>query len=247
MTIQFDDLRRVHGGGGRRRFGRLTTALALAAATALVASATGASARADSPGARSSSSYGFDDSLWTSPGLKRPMTLSPLAAWAPQCFAECGPTFGTYVVQRTELFSSDTADLAVNKAADSAGHAVALSGMVITERLDPYGFAADAGSWTDWGVVGERVLDSNGTHSWSLLSSDISLDAHWLPIELYRFEDSSVSMDFAANAPAGVSATPESSTWAMTLIGFAVLGVAGYRSSRNSRRLIDSSIRTCPR
>ena len=119
--------------------------------------------------------------------------------------------------------------------------------MVITERLDPYGFAADPGSWTDWGVVGERVLDSSGTHSWSLLSPDISLDAHWLPIELYRFEGSSVSMDFAVSAPAGASATPESSTLAMTLIGVAALGVAGYRSSRNYRRLIDSSIRTYPR
>ena len=48
-------------------------------------------------------------------GLKRPMTLSPLADWAPQCFAECGPIFGTYVVQRTELFSSNTADLSVEQ------------------------------------------------------------------------------------------------------------------------------------
>ena len=31
-----------------------------------------------------------------------------------------------------------------------------------------------------------------------------------------------------------LAATPEASTWAMMLIGFAGLGVAGYRSTRKS-------------
>jgi PEP-CTERM motif len=209
--------------------------------------ATGADASADAPGPRSGWSYGFDDSSWTNDGLKRPMTLSPLADWAPRCLAGCGPIFGTSVVQRTELFSSNNADLSVNKTADSNGHALGLTGVIITERLDPYGFAADPDSWTDWRVVGERMLDSGGTHSWSLLSPDISPDAHWLPIELYQFEGSSVSLDFAASAPAGASATPEPSTLAMTLIGVAALAVAGYRSSRNCRRLIGSPRGTYPR
>ena len=82
--------------------------------------------------------------------------------------------------------------------------------------------------------MGERALNGDGTHSWSLLSPDISQDAHWLPIELYRFEDASFSMSFAAAAPA--TATPEASTWAMALIGFAALGLARYRSSKNTRR-----------
>jgi hypothetical protein len=162
--------------------------------------------------------------------------LSPLADWAPPCFVNCGPGFGTYVVRRIELLSSNTADVSVNKMADPTGHPVGVSGMIITERLEPDSFGADPSSWADWQVVAERVLDSNGTHSWSLLSPDRSLDAHWLPIQLYRFEGSSFSMDFAARAPAGASATPESSTWAMILIGFAGFGVAGYRSSRNYRR-----------
>jgi len=238
MTIQLDDLGRAQRGGRRGLVGP-TIALALAAATVLVALATGADARADAPGARNGWSYGFDDSLWTNHGRERPMTLSPLANWAPQCLVGCGPIFGTYLVQRTELFSSNTADLSVNKTADSSGHAAGVSGVIITERLDPYGFAADPGSWTDWGVVGERVLDSSGTHSWSLMSPDSSLDAHWLPIELYRFDGSSFSMDLAAGARAGAGAAPESSTWAMILIGFAALCVAGYRSPRSSRRPID--------
>ena len=160
------------------------------------------------PRTKSAWSYGFNDSQWTSNGLERPRTLSPLAGWPPQCFVNCGPTFGTYIVQRAELLSSNTADVSVNKAADQSRHATGVSGMIVTERLGPYSFGADPGSWTDWQVVDELVLDSNGTHSWSLLSPDISLDAHWLPLELYRFEGSSFSMDFVARTPAGASATP---------------------------------------
>ena len=39
-------------------------------------------------------------------------------------------------------------------------------------------------------------------------------------------------MDLGGEAPT----TPEASTWVMMLIGFAGLGIAGYRSSRDSRR-----------
>ena len=236
MIIELDDPGRAQGSDVRPRLGRSAIPLALAAATALVAWTTGAHASTGAPGARSGSPYSFDDSLWTNHGPERPLTLSPLANWRPQCLAGCGPIFGTYVVHRTELFSSNNADLSANRTTDSDGHAVGLSGMIIIERLSPYGFAADPGSWTDWGVVGERVLDSSGTHSWSLLSPDISLDAHWLPIELYRFEGSSLSADFAASASAG--ATPEASTLAMTLVGMAALALAGYRSSRNFKRPI---------
>jgi hypothetical protein len=234
MNIRIDDLSRVHG-GARRGVVQSTLALAFVAAAPLVASATSADALAlESNRAWSS---GFNDSLWT--GGQRSISLSPLAGWSPGCFVDCGPAFGTYVVRRTELLSSNAADVSVNKVVDLTGHAMGVSGMIVTERLESDGFGADPNSLTDWVVVGERTLDSNGTHSWSLLSPDISLDAHWLPIELYRFEGSSFSMDFAAIAPAGASATPEPSTWAMMLIGFAGLGVAGYRSSRNYRRPIN--------
>jgi hypothetical protein len=140
------------------------------------------------------------------------------------------PGFGVYVVRRSELLSSNNADVSAKKVGDTTGHAMGVSGMIVIERLEPDGFGAD------WVVVGERTLDGDGTHSWSLLSSDISLDAPWLPTNLYRFEGSSFSMVFAAGAAAG--ATPQPSTWAMILIGFAGLGLAGYRSSRNNRRSI---------
>jgi hypothetical protein len=43
-------------------------------------------------------------------------------------------------------------------------------------------------------------------------------------------------MSFAAAAPA--TAAPDASTWAMALIGFAALGLAGCRSSTKHRRAI---------
>jgi hypothetical protein len=236
MTIQIDHLGCVHGGARRTRV-RSTMATAFAAMAGFAAAATSADAAADAPGTKSVWSYDFNDSLWTNAGLDRPNTLSSFAGWAPQCFVNCGPAFGAYVVQRTELLSSNAADVSVNKTADSTGHSVAVSGMIISQRLEPDGFGADPNSWADWQVVAERTLDSGGTHSWSRLSADISLDAHWLPLELYRFDGSSLSMDFVARASAG--AAPEPSTWAMMLIGFAGLGLAGYRRSRNNRRSID--------
>lgn len=230
MTIRIDHLGRAHAGGARRGGVRSTTALVLAAAAALVASATGAFAGA--PQIDSAWSSGFADWVWADTGLARPRTLAPLAGWAEQCLVDCGPGFGAYVVRRTELMSSNAADVSVNRVADSTGHVMGVSGAIVIERLAPDGFGADSGFLMDWVVTGERTLDSGGTHSWSLLSPDLSPDARWLPIELYRFEDASFSMSF----PAAASATPEAPVWAMMLIGFAGLGAAAYRSSRNCRR-----------
>ncbi|HLY00383.1 MAG TPA: hypothetical protein VKR62_16905, partial [Roseiarcus sp.] len=117
MTIRIDDLGHVHGGGGRRGIVRSTIALALAAAAALVASATGADAGARQIiGAWSS---GFDDWSWTDAGPTRQKALSPLAGWAGRCLVDCGPAFGADVVRRTELMSSNAADVSVNRVADS--------------------------------------------------------------------------------------------------------------------------------
>src|SRR3984885_10961967 len=58
----------------------------------------------------------------------------------------------------------------------------------------------------------------------------------WLPNDLYRFEGSWSSTDLLADT----RPTPEASTWVMTLIGFAGLGMAGYRSPRNPWRRSNS-------
>jgi hypothetical protein len=203
--------------------------LAVVGVAALFASATNADA-----GAReiSESSYGFADSLWTQTEIEHSGTLSPSSrGGSHQCSANCGPAFGTTVVRRSDLLTSNTTDLSARTTADANGHAMGVGGAIVVERLQP-----DAsGSLTNWVVVSERTLDENGSHSWSRLSG-VPSDALWQPSDLYRFEGSSFSTDFAVGGNAG--ATPEPSTWMMLVMGFAGLTFAGYRNSRTPCRPI---------
>jgi hypothetical protein len=197
--------------------------LAVVGLAALFASATNADASARDI---SESSYGFADSLWTQTDVNRSDTLSPPSrGGSHQCSANCGPAFGTTVVRRSDLLTSNNADLSARKTADANGHPMGVGGAVVVERLE-----SDAsGSLTNWVVVSERTVDENGSHSWSQLSG-VPSDALWQPSDLYRFEGSSFSTDFAAGGTAG--ATPEPSIWMMLLMGFAGLSLAGYRNSR---------------
>ena len=117
----------------------------------------------------SASSYGFADALVAnfipsrhrhcrsaSPPRRNPIPLAPIAA-----------AFGAFLVRRSDLFTSNTADVAARTTNDGAGHAMGFSGMVVVERLEP-----DAsGSLMN---LGRRVATHAGRewlHSWSLLSS----------------------------------------------------------------------------
>jgi hypothetical protein len=227
VTQNSDHLGRVDVGAARRSIVLPTIALAFAATMALAASATHAHATTREI---STSSYRFADSLLPNTGLERLQTLSPFSGVeAHGCLVHCGPALGTYVVRRSEMLTSNTADVATRKTADSAGHALRVGGTVVVERLEP-----DAsGSLMNWVVVSERTVDENGSHSWSLLSGAPS-DTLWLPNNLYRFKGSSFSTDLLAET----ATTPEVSTWVMMLIGFAGLGMAGYRNSKNPWRPI---------
>jgi hypothetical protein len=219
-----DNLGRVNVRPARRSIVQATIAVAFTAAVALAASATHADA-----GAReiNASSYGFSDSAWTANGLEPPPALSPrIAGWSPGCFVDCGPAFGTFVVRRSDLLTSNTADLSARKTADGTGHSMGVGGAIVVERLESDG----AGSLTNWVVVSERIVDENGSHSWSLMSG-VPSDAPWTPNDLYRFEGSSFSVDLAAEP----SASPEASTWMMTLIGLVAVTFASYRNSRSGR------------
>jgi PEP-CTERM motif len=231
VTSQTQDLGGQRGGAQGKNV-RLTIALAAAAAAALGASATNADATAREIGA---SSYGFSDSLWTKPESERSGPPSLFGGvGAHPCWVRCGPVFGTTVIRRSDLLTSNNADLSARKTGDANGHQMGVGGMTVVERLE-----SDAsGSLTNWVVVSERIVDEDGSHSWSRLSG-VPSDALWQPSDLYLFEGSSFSTDFAAGRTAG--ATPEPSTWMMMLMGFAGLGVAGYRSSRTPCRLIPMS------
>jgi hypothetical protein len=199
--------------------------LVFAAAAALPASA--AEAGAQSAHEISASSYSFADSLLTDDGLEDPPALSPLSAgWSRGCLVDCGPAFGTFVVRRSDLLTSNTADVSARRTADATGHPMGVGGMVVIERLESDG----SGSLMNWAVVSERTLDDSGAFSWSLVSG-LPVDAPWLPSNLYQFEGSSFSFDLAPEP----STTPEASTWVMTLIGLSAVTFVGYRSSSNGR------------
>ena len=223
MTQNPDNLGRADIGGARRSVVLSTIRLALAATAALATSATEADARAREI---SASSYGFADSLLPNNGLE-PLPMPPLSGrdWALKYSLNCGPAFGRYVVGRSELLTSNTADVSPGKTVDATGRLMGVGGTVVVERLESDG----SGSLTNWVVVSERTLDENGSHSWSLLSG-MPADAPWLPSDLYRFEGSSFSMDLAGETPT----TPEASTWVMMLIGFAGLGMAGASKLQES-------------
>ena len=117
----------------RRSIFPSTIALVFAAAAALAASVTQADASAREI---SASSYSFADWLLTNNGLERSPTRSPLVAgWSPECFVNCGPAFGTFVVRRSDLLTSNTADVSARKTADATGQPMGVGGMVVIERL----------------------------------------------------------------------------------------------------------------
>jgi hypothetical protein len=225
-----DHLGRENVGATRRNIAPSTIALAIGAAATLAVSVTDADATAREI---SASSYGFADSLWTQAEIERSGTLSPFGGeGAHQCWVQCRPVFGATIVRRSDLLTSNNADLSTRKTADANGHQMGVGGTTLVERLE-----SDAsGSLTNWVVVSERTVDEDGWHSWSRLSG-VPSDALWRPSDLYRFESSSFSTDLLGETPT----TPEASTWVMMLIGFAGLGLAGYRSSRTSCRPIPIS------
>jgi hypothetical protein len=228
---------RVHDGAVRRSIVQSTMARAVAATATVAASVTDADAKAREI---SASSYGFADSLLPNTGLEHLSTLLPSGSdGALKCSVNCDSTLGASVIQRSEMLNSNTADVSTRKTTDSAGHEMGVGGMVVVERLEP---DASSSLLTNWVVVSERTIDENGSHSWSLLSGAPS-NTPWLPNDLYRFEGSGSSTDLLADT----RPTPEASTWVMTLIGFAGLGMAGYRSPRNPWRPIQFSKRVTSR
>ena len=223
MIHNADNFRPEGGDRAGRGVIRAAIVIAITTSAALPVSLTNAHA-----GVReiTKSSYGFANSAWTSNGLSRPAQWPFGSGGAQQCFVNCGPVFGASVVRRSDLLTSNTADLSARKAVDANGHALGVGGTVVVERLE-----SDAlGSLANWVVVSERTIDENGSHSWSL-PPNIPSDAPWAPSSLYRFEGSSFSVDLTA----GTSATPEASTWAMMLMGFSAFAFARYRNSRICR------------
>ncbi len=158
--------------------------------------------------------YAFRDDAWTGGGPPGTRSfMRPLWAGAPGCserLRSCTREF-----RRAELFTSTAADASPNRVIDLNGHALGVSGMVITERVAPSGAFEDFGVTTMWDVGGEQAFDDAGTHAWEVLYPDASPNAKWLPIQSYRFEVATPQADI-----------PEPQTWELLGIGFAALASA---------------------
>jgi hypothetical protein len=199
VTNQIQDLggqrRGVHG-----RNVRSTITLAAAAATALAASVTEAGANAREI---SESPYGFADSLWTGTAIERPGTLSPfIGGGTHPCSVNCGPAFGITVVRRSDLLTSNNADLSARKSPDANGHSMGVGGAIVVER-PPERVRRNAGQF------GPRMRAI-------LVQSALRDDD---PIR-----------QRAVGGTAGP--TPEPRTWMLLLIGFAGLTFASYRQRK---------------
>jgi hypothetical protein len=219
VSHDFDTLSGFSDGAARQGIVKMTIAVSLAASAAVIASVT--MAEAGSREISASSSYSFADSLLPDVGPQRPPALRVFDGGHP-CSIRCGPDFGTFFVRRSDVLTSNTADVSAKTTSDGVGHPMGVGGIEVVERLE-----ADAsGAFMNWVVVSERTLDTNGSHSWSLISD--GRDAPWAPSNLYRFEGSSFAVDLDGSAPP----TPEASTWIMTLLGFAGVCLASRRRTR---------------
>ena len=87
----------------------------------------------------------------------------------------------------------------------------------------------------------EMMLDNGVGNGQSTSGQASGADFQIAYVQAYAPEGSSAATPIATsaplNGPLNASAVAEPSTWALTLSGFAILGLAAYRSTRRSRRL----------
>ncbi len=153
--------------------------------------------------------------------------LRPLWSGARNCADRLPSCVRT--IRRIELLTSPAGDATANIVLDMTGHTVSVTGLVIIERVEASGFLSGLGIPTSWSVGGEKVLNPVGTHTWNMLVPDASPNAKWLPIQSYRFDDSSPAEVQRAPQPAAI---PEASTSELIGVGFAALGWAAAARRR---------------
>jgi hypothetical protein len=182
----------------------------LGCALLVLAALSGSAASGRDLGRIDSLSSSFRDDIWIGgdPQGTQPL-LRPLWSGASRCpeRLSCIRAF-----RRVELLASPAGDAIANLAIDSTGHAVSMTGLVVTVREDSAPLLARFGVATGWSVAGEETFDPVGTRSWENLDPDASPHAKWLPVQSYRFADWS---------PSGV---PELATWALIGVGLVALG-----------------------
>ena len=179
------------------------------------------------------SSYSFTDDEWVGGPPRGSTELMPQLLdkqWP--CSLSVGGRPSVTIIQRDERLSSYSTDNSANKSVDVTGHAVNVSGIIVTEVGEVNELSMASGHIWEWSIGGERDSDETGSHSWTLLTIDASPYAGWLPIQVYSFSGDTPAL---LDEPSSIGAA-ETSTWAMMALGFAGLGFAGYRGRRLRER-----------
>ncbi len=137
MTQNPEPSRLERIGATRRNVALSAIALAMGATAALAAPVTRANA-----GAReiNVSSYSFADSVGTKAEIERP--TAPGGEGFHPCWVHCGSAFGATIIRRSDLLTSNTADLSTKKTADANGRQMGVGGMIVVERMETHASGA---------------------------------------------------------------------------------------------------------
>jgi len=158
------------------------------------------------------------------------LPLAPPKVWSPlDCVERCG---NARIYRDEQLLTSNAADISPNRVIDLNGHAMSVSGLIVSRSWEPNAFNLD---WDFGGVgmpdryvAGELTLDDGGSHWWSVVSPSVSPDARWLPVEMFRFGFTAPVAQFGSGSR---NAIPEPATLELMAVGFAALGYAAHQAN----------------
>jgi hypothetical protein len=154
------------------------------------------------------------------------------------CFPSCGNVVndGSTI---SEFLGGNATGLTNNSLTNLSDHVVVLTGYFDAPTAGNYTFGLQSDDGSELLLNNKVALDNDLDHSIGGPSGSVYLSAGWTPIEIVQFEDSgttglTVTVDGdplggSWIATSATSAVPEPATWAMLILGVAMIGFAVRR------------------